>query len=214
MRKPQIAAMFLLTCSATIPVLAEEHRHHKAHEHGTGHLNVAVDQNTLMIDLSMPAMDVVGFEHPINNEEERGQVERATALLQDGMQLFALTPAAKCVLVRADVESALLENEAQHEHDGKHEDEHEHDGKHAYEEHEHDEKHADDEHDHDEEEHAHADFDVSYQFNCQLPAQLNGLTLSLFDYFPATRRLITQMITPTGQSGAELTPDNSMLNLK
>ena len=196
MRNPDMAVLFLLTCCTAIPVHAEVHRHHKAHEHGTGHLNVAVDQNTLMIDLSLPAMDVVGFEHPVNNEEERGQVAHATRLLQDGIQLFAPTPAAKCVLVRSEVESVLLENEAHHEHDEKHDDEeHEHDGKH-------------------EKEHAHADFDVSHEFNCESPAQLNALTLSLFEHFSATHRLRVQMITPTNQGGTELTPDKRILNLK
>ncbi len=191
MRNPNMAALFLLSCSVTATVHAEEHRHHKAHEHGAGHLNVALDQNTLMIELSLPAMDVIGFEHPVNSKEERGEVDRATALLQDGLQLFAPTPAAECELVQADVASALLQSDR---------DTHEHEA-------EHDEKHAEDEH-------AHADFDVSYRFNCQLPAQLNALTLSLFEHFPATRRLTAQAITPAGQAGAELTPDKRTLNLK
>ncbi|MCW8944748.1 MAG: DUF2796 domain-containing protein [Sedimenticola sp.] len=185
MRNPYVAALFLLTCSAATPIHAEEHRHHEAHAHGGGQLNVAVEQNTLMIDLSLPAMNIVGFEHPASNENERDQVARAADLLRDGKGLFVPTPEAKCALVRSEVESALLENLEHHDDAGHNGDAREH-----------------------------ADFEITYEFNCETPSQLYTLTLWLFERFPGTHHLRTQVITPSGQVGAELTPEKSILNLK
>lgn len=186
MRKPYAAALLLLTYSAATPIHAEEHRHHEAHEHGGGQLNVVVEQNTLMIDLSLPAMNIVGFEHPANNENERNQISRAADLLRDGTRLFVPTPEAKCALIRSEVESALL-GHLQHNHDDA---------------------------EPNEEEREHADFDMSYEFNCETPSQLYTMTLSLFEHFPGTHHLRTQVITPSGQTGGELTHEKSILKLR
>lgn len=185
MRNTKLAALLLLICSAATPVQSEERRHQEAHEHGAGQLNVAVEQNSLMIDLSLPAMNVVGFEHPAHDQEERDQVARAVDLLRDGMGLFAPTPAAKCVLTRVEVESALLGHE----------------------------EHPDEAAGHEEED-GHADFDVAYAFNCENPAQLTALTLGLFERFPGTHHLRTQVIAPGVQTGVELTDENRVLELK
>ena len=113
----RIAVSILLSCGAALTALAEEHRQHGVHEHGGGHLNVAVEQNILMIDLSMPAMNIVGFEHTANNNNEYGQVRHAVDLLRDGEHLFAPSPAAKCSLMHADVASALLEEGGHNDHE-------------------------------------------------------------------------------------------------
>lgn len=189
MRNTDIAVLFLLACSAAAPIQAQEPRHHEAHEHGGGQLNVAVEQNSLMIDLSLPAMNVLGFEHPAHDQSERDQITRAADLLRNGMELFVPTPAAKCVLTLVEVESALLGNAEHHDDAAGHEEEHEH-------------------------EEEHADFDVSYQFNCEVPSQLQRLTLGLFERLPGTHHLRTQVITPGGQTGVELTDENPVLELK
>lgn len=186
MRYSNIAALILLTSNTMSSVLADEHRQHGAHEHGGGQLNLAIERNTLMIDLSMPAMNIVGFEHPANNDKEHDQVQRAAELLRDGLRLFAPSPAAKCTLIQVEVESALLERDGHHGHENAH----------------------------DEDDHEHVDFDVAYEFNCANPSQLDTLTLSLFKQFPATEHLDVQAITPAGQLGEELSGGNNVLKLK
>lgn len=178
MRYSEIAVSILLSCGTASASFAEEHRQHGAHEHGGGQLNVAVEQKSLMIDLSLPAMNIVGFEHPANDDKERSLVAQAADQLRDGMRLFVPSPAAKCTQTRSDVKSALLGN-------------------------------ADDD-----EEAGHADFDVDYEFSCAEPSQLSALTLSLFERFPATQHLRAQVITPAGQTGAELSAGNNRLELK
>jgi hypothetical protein len=178
MHYSKIPLFILLNCSVALSAYAEEHRQHGAHEHGGGQLNVAVEQNQLMLDLSLPAMNVVGFEHAVTDQVERDQVTAAADLLKQGMQLFTPSPAAKCELVDAQVESSLFaqgENQPVEEH---------------------------------------ADFDVSYEFNCAQPEQLKALTLSLFKNFAGTHHLRMQVITATGQTGGELSAENNVINLK
>ncbi len=176
-----------MTCASATSVLAEEHRQHGAHEHGGGQLNVAVEKNQLMINLSLPAMNVVGFEHAAGNKTERELISRAVQTLKDGITLFSPDSTAQCKQISSNVESALLEDEGTDEHEHQHE--HEHDGEHA-------------------------DFDVDYEFNCANPAQLTTISLSLFKRFKGTQHLRAQVITPTRQGAAELTASNNILKLK
>jgi hypothetical protein len=60
----------------------------------------------------------------------------------------------------------------------------------------------------------HADFDLSYTFNCSEPSQLVSLNLALFELFPGTKHLHAQVITPDGQSADELNSEHSTLRLK
>jgi hypothetical protein len=190
MRYSKIILCLWLSIAST-SIYAEEHRQHGAHEHGSGQLNVAVEDQQLMVELSMPAMNVVGFEHAPDNASEQQQVEKAATLLKDGTLLFAPSPAGACKLVDVVVESALLQQGHEHKADNAgHEQEHQHEGG------------------------EHADFDVSYEFNCAHPEQLSELTLSLFRSFPATQHLRTQVISKARQSGGEVNAQNHVINLK
>ncbi len=202
MHYSKITLLLVMACSSA-SALAQEHRQHGAHEHGGGQLNVALEKNTLMVDLSLPAMNVVGFEHAAKNQHEKDQLEHAETLLKDGVRLLQPSPAGQCELLSVTIESKLLD----HEHDGMesdHAEEHEKDGMEAdhADEHEH---HADEEH---------ADFDVSYEFDCKQADRLEQLALSLFRQFPGTQHLEAQVITATLQTGTELSADNNILNLK
>lgn len=109
MRYPELALLLIIGSSSAASVLAEEHRQHGVHEHGGGQLNIALEKNTLMIELSLPAMNVVGFEHPYNNEQQHKQVTDAVANLRDGLRLFSPSKAANCNLSKVEVETALLD---------------------------------------------------------------------------------------------------------
>jgi hypothetical protein len=201
MHYSKILLLMLLGSSVALSAYAEEHRQHGAHEHGGGQLNVAVEQNRLMIELSLPAMNVVGFEHAAKNQTEKEQLAQAVTLLKDGASLMAPSTDAGCKLVTATVESALLDDE--HGHDEMDSAKHDESGA---------ENTDDHEHHHDAAEHA--DFDVSYEFDCKQAAKLDQLTLSLFKQFPGTKHLETQLITEMRQGGAELTAESNILNLK
>ena len=160
----------------------EEHASLDAHEHGVASLNVALDGQTLEIQLQSPAMNLVGFEHEARSEADQAKVAAARQHLEQPQALFALPIEAKCALQESELDSPLF-------------------GGHAHDEHE----HAD--------EHGHSDIDASYRFACANAEALQTLELgSFFGTFPATEKLEVQLIGPSGQQGAELTPSNSRLS--
>ncbi len=75
------------------------HREHGAHVHGVAELNVAVDADTLLIELDTPAHNLVGFEHAPRTDAQRAAVTEARKTLEDGIALFAPSAAAECVQI-------------------------------------------------------------------------------------------------------------------
>ena len=205
--KSQLQAALLLACTMAAMPAAAEHREHGAHVHGIGQMNVVLDGTTLAIELDSPAANLAGFEHAPRDEAEEAVLEQAVARLHDAAALFALPPAAQCQIEAIELKSALLEHNAGEEHGHHHEEqEHEHHEAHAH--HDHDAA----KHEHDGEEgHQHADMEASYRFHCDKPGQLDGITVKLFQLFPATEELEVQLITPTSQGAAELTAESPRL---
>lgn len=98
--KPQCIALLsgLLVAAAAN---AEPHRSAAKHEHGHGELNVAVEGNRVAIELYVPGMDIVGFEHAAKSNSDKAKVERAIAALEKPGELFQMPDAAGCTTVEA-----------------------------------------------------------------------------------------------------------------
>jgi len=167
-----------------------------AHVHGVAQLNVAVDRDHLLIELDTPAMNLVGFEHPPNTDEQRAAVDAARRTLNDGDKLFAPNPEADCALMSAQVGLDLSTSST-------HTQEH---GDDTHSGHAHNEKHQHDGT-------VHNDAHAEYIFHCRQPNALRGVTIGLFDAFPRTERVRVQLITATQQAARELRPDDDRLAL-
>lgn len=172
---------------------ADDHDHDHGsldkHEHGISALNVALEGNKLEIELESPAMNIVGFEHTANSDADKSKVTAAQAALEKPLTLFSLAPAAGCVVQETDVESPLFGNDDHDDHD------------------EHDEMHVDAKGD------SHSDIDADYEFTCSKPEALTTLNLApFFKQFPGTSKVQVQLIAPSGQKGAELTPASPAMN--
>lgn len=113
----QLAGLILSVVSLTVsPVVLSsedhhEHREHGAHEHGSATLNIAIEENSLHIELESPAMNIVGFEHAPGNEKQTKAVTQAAAALKDAHKQFVLPAAAQCTLTEAHIESPLIKHE-------------------------------------------------------------------------------------------------------
>lgn len=163
-----------------------EHGSLGAHEHGVASLNVALDGQTLELQIDSPAMNFVGFEHAAKSDADKAKVAAAKAELEKPIELFGLSAGA-CQVTKQELESPLFGGHDHHHDDEAHEHEHEHA-------------------DADEHEHEHSDIEASYQLSCQQVDALKELDLSeLFKRFPATHKIQVQLIGPSGQQGAELT---------
>lgn len=166
---------------------ASTEREHGAHEHGVGQLSLAVEGNTVEIEITAPGADIVGFEHAAETEADRAALAAAAARLKDGAGLFRFPPKADCRLEDAEVHSALLDDA--HDHEKKHD----HDKGQAH------------------EAEGHAEFRAHYHFQCADPAALSHVDLGYFTAFPAARELEARTITAKGQGAQELTAERARL---
>jgi len=181
----------LLFFTAPSYVMGQGYRQHDAHEHGVAQLNIAQQGNTLHLELTSPAMNIVGFEHAPRNAKQRQAIQQAVADLNKGADLFVLDSEAKCTLQDVTVETGLLSSQADHGHD-----EHKHDKK---------EPAADT---------SHADFEARYVFQCQHASALKGIMIKLFSHFPATTELAVQLLSDSGQTARHLSAANPYLPFK
>jgi hypothetical protein len=194
MRRLLLALPFALLPLAMVQAAPEhdhdhDHEHGSlgTHEHGVGRLDVALEGRTLEFELDSPAMNIVGFEHQATSAEDKAKLAAGKDLLLKPHALFSVPEAAECNVVSQKVESPLFGDkpEAGHEHE-----------------------HAKGE----PEEHEHSEIHASYKLTCKVPAVLKTLDLSnIFKSFPATEKLQVQLISPNGQSGAEVRPSNPSL---
>lgn len=194
-------------------VAAQETRQLSAHEHGVGLLNVAVEGEQVSLELEVPGMDIVGFEHGPSSTEDQASVDAAISRLSEPLDLFMPSDAAGCTVTQA--EAGLVE-EDEHEHEVASAGESHAEGEAAAEGENHDhageEAHADEaEHEEDE---AHSEFRAEYVLTCSNPEALDGLDFAYFTAFPNAQALMVQMISDTGTQGFEVTRDQPRLDLQ
>jgi len=97
----------------------KEHGHDKrqleSHEHGVSTLKIALEGQTLEMELESPANDIVGFEHAPENESQKAKIENALAVLKSKAGIFKTTSAANC-----QIKDVSGEFEVQKDHAGFH----------------------------------------------------------------------------------------------
>jgi len=188
--------------AATCAYAEEEHRELGAHVHGHGTLNIAVEGNRVAMELEVPGMDIVGFEHEASSDEQKASVDRAKAELSKPLAIFTVPAAAACKVAEAKV---AVETEHEHEHGD------DHDDRAKGEDHDHAE-HADADHDHDE--HAgHSAFHVTYALDCAKPSGLSAITFDYFKQFAGAQSLTVNVVTAKAQNSYEVTRDKPALDL-
>jgi len=101
----------------------------------------------------------------------------------------------------------------EHHDDDEHGDEHHDDDEHGDEHHD-DDEHGDEHHDDDEHEEIveHMSFHAEYDLACANAAAIEGLATAVFGNFPALQEMEVEVITASGQKGAELTPSRNSLD--
>ncbi len=95
-------AAVLLMLLPTIP-MAQKLAAVEAHTHGVGRVAISMDSNQFTVILAAPGMDVVGFEHSAENDEERAEVAAAISDLSEPLRLFNLPSEAGCETASANV---------------------------------------------------------------------------------------------------------------
>lgn len=223
-------ALLCSTLIAAAPAFGEEKRELDAHMHGHGALNIALDGETLALELIAPGFDIVGFEHAAESEADKAAVEAGLAKLSDPLSLFGVPSAANCTVTSAEAELNSEDEHHKDDHDDHAHDDHDDHGD-KHEDHDHDKEHADhDDHDHDKEEHAdhddhdhdahdhgdeatHSEFHAEYALTCANPNELTSLSLTYFAQFPNAEELEVQLVTEAGATKVEATADAPVVTL-
>lgn len=192
-------------------VFADETRELDSHEHGVGELNLAIDGNTLAMELHAPGADIVGFEYMAESAEDKAKVEAAVAVLKEPQSLFVLPDAAGCAVV--DVHASLEEEDHHDDDHSGHDEEHDHDDDHDKDGEEH--GHDDEPDEHDDHEHGadHSEFHAEYSFTCENPEALTKITFDYFETFENALELEVQAIGPNGAQAFEVERANPELDL-
>ena len=169
----------------------EEKRDHKAHVHGEVSFNIAQDGEDLILAISAPGADIVGFEHAPETAQEKEALKQAIARLENPASLFVFDKGAQCKLSDHLIEQSLS---AHDEHDEDHHDEHDEDHHDEHEEGHHDE--------HGEE--SHAAFEITYQYECHNVEKLTEIETNWFKHFPNTQEIHVNLLTDNSQKVLEL----------
>ncbi len=209
MPSKQVLAIVIGLSLSTVAT-AEEYRQHSAHVHGHVEFNIAQDGSDLLLEITAPGADVVGFEHAPENAEQEKTLQHAIATLEDSNALFAINPQAQCEIEEVHVEHSLggqHEEHEHHDHEGHDHDEHAH---HDHDKHEHDghEGHAHSEHS------DHGEFTVQYRFHCAQVDELSRIQTDWFNQFPSTESVNVNLFTDTTQSATSLTKSNTQIAIK
>ncbi|MEZ8793095.1 DUF2796 domain-containing protein [Vibrio splendidus] len=225
--KPTILAVVIGMTVSTNVLANEEFRSHEAHVHGKVEVNIAQDGQELLVEVTAPGADVVGFEHAPETAEQKKVFEQAIAQLNKPEELFGFTNAS-CTLKFKSVTNTLEDDHddheghdhAEHDHDD-HKDhdhaEHDHDDHkgHDHAEHDHDDHeghdHAEHDHDdhegHDHSEGGHGEFTVEYHYQCSDIEKLDTVNTQWFSKFSNTKSMTVNLLTDSAQIQEVLNAD-------
>ena len=228
------AVALLVAAVVSLPTHAEPVRQHGAHVHGEATGNLSLDDERLRLELTIPGVNLVGFEHPPRDEAQSAALS-ATLEHLNAATWVRTHGAGRCEVVSVNAHThGFSGDEATDEHDhsteSRHDDpdhhqhEHEHEHRHSGHEHHHREGHdhsahdhahhghhgGDDHHGHD---HDHAEFHLVMTWDCQRPGALDWIDIDLFSDYPGNERIVIDVLTDRTASRERLQPNRIRVNL-
>ncbi len=176
-------ALVLSASLASHAAAAEEHRELGPHVHGHGVLNIAMEGTRVSLDLDVPGMDIVGFEHAPAGADQQATVTKSEAQLSKALELFKLPDAARCKVTDAKVTIEAPEN------------------------------HADDKQGHDAGHEGHRDYNATYVLECTKPEAITTIEFEYFKHFKNAHGLTVNVVSDKSQNTYEVTTETPMLKL-
>ncbi|GJL72645.1 MAG: hypothetical protein NMNS01_18440 [Nitrosomonas sp.] len=155
-----------------------------------------MEDRFLEIQLTSPAMNLVGFEHKASDPKDIAAIENATSLLREHDSQFLLS-GGRCVHVKTSIDtSGLIEGDV----------------------HDHTHQTKSIEHNHEHEDHSqkdsHSEIVANYQYRCENTASLPSMTVALFESFPDIHKIHVMWVKQTQQGAATLTPKNRIIKFR
>lgn len=147
------------------------------HQHGTAHFDMVLEPPTLLVSISSPLANLVGFEHRPQTDEQEIRMQALQQQMQHPEALIVLPAAADCSLSRVLLQNPFPENSHNHDHD-----------------------HTADDYSH---EH-HAELMAEYHYVCARPEYLDQIELPLMQMYPGIEQLRFQFIAADRQHREDL----------
>lgn len=92
----------------------KKHRHHEAHSHGAGQLNIAFDNLVGKIEFKAAAEGIVGFEHQAKSDKDKKAVTDAISKFENQIShMVAFEAKAQCSFLKEKVE-VVSEKDSHH----------------------------------------------------------------------------------------------------
>ncbi|MGQ7275335.1 ZrgA family zinc uptake protein [Marinobacter sp. V034] len=155
-----------------------------AHEHGHATLDIATENQTVELYFKSPAVNLIGFEHAPENNDERDQLKNAVAWFDQHSIIDIVNR--NCELSRSSIEETVTQEA---------------------------ESHNDHHHEHGEHEGSHSEFIVNQTLSCDTNVTGEISTAGLLKQFNGIEELDVSWVTSSGQGGGEVTRESMTLNL-
>ena len=167
-----------------------------SHEHGHATAQISFSNETLNLELLLPSIDVFGFEHTPQNDEQHEKVIQSKSILRDAQNVLIVIPKGSCHLESVEIEGVIIDSISKknsHDHE-----------KHDHEEHDDDEEHH---------ENDHSDVNVHYVYQCP-NKKPESIEFMLFDHFHTIEEIEVQFVSDETQVLSIATPDERIQSLK
>jgi len=191
--------------------VAQVERQHAPHVHGVATGNLSMDDGKLRLELEIPGVNLVGFEHAPRNDDQQAALDGALAFLRTADDWLHTDPRGGCEVASINAHTHGFKDDHDHsrDHDHTHDHEHNHGHDHSH-DHDHGHDHSDGRyHDHD-----HSEFHVVIGLECQNPDRLGWVDLRLFEDFPGNERMDIDVLTETLATQARLSPGAERITLR
>lgn len=189
----KIATLIIMFLFALRAGAESSHHHHDhdlpqqdAHLHGYVELTLAIEGNQLEIQLTSPAINIVGFEHKATSKQQLQAIEQAKQTLESPAMLFSFS-GSDCASTLATAHFPTLdEHHADH---GNHED-------------------------HESDKEGHSEITASYKYNCSEGKRINAVQVNLIKYFPTIEKIKAMWLSDLKQGASELTSESNLILIR
>ena len=189
----KIATLIIMFLFALRAGAESSHHHHDhdvpqqdAHLHGYVELTLAIEGDQLEIQLTSPAINIVGFEHKATSKQQLQAIEQAKQTLESPAMLFSFS-GSDCASTLATAHFPVLDEH--HTDHGNHED-------------------------HESDKENHSEITASYKYNCSEGKQIDAVQVNLIKYFPTIEKIKAMWLSDLKQGASELTSESNLILIR
>ncbi|WP_196223301.1 DUF2796 domain-containing protein [Roseibium sp. RKSG952] len=166
------------------------------HTHGSGFLSISVAGAEFTLSLAVPGTDIVGFEHPAADDEDRALVAVAISDLTNPLELFVVPEEAGCFAVSANV--TLVDGAHSHDGEGAADNQEQGDAVSSTSE---------------ETTEPHTEFQAEYLIRCQDPDAVDDVRFDYFERFENAEELVIEVQSIQGERSFSVARETPLANL-